>query len=362
MSIDPVTLVIIGVGLALLFDFLNGMNDAANSIATVVSTRVLSPKLAVIWAAFFNLIGAFAFGVSVAATIGKGIIDPHIVTPPLILGALVGAVLWTHLCTHYGLPISVSHALIGGLAGSGLVKGGLDVLMWGGIAKVALFIFLSPMIGLLFGGILMVGCTWLFRNTLKTKAETISKRLQLVSSAVFALSHGTNDAQKTMGIITVLLFSAKIFTPEFAQENGISEEIARLFYAGAGVIDGTFPSSPPTWVIISCTLAIALGTYAGGWGVIRTMGTKLTKLRPIGGFAAETGGGATILLATLGGIPVSTTHTISGSIAGVGVVTGLGAVRWGVARNIVLAWILTIPMSALVGALSFYLMKMFGFD
>ncbi|RJO64785.1 MAG: anion permease [Myxococcales bacterium] len=357
---EPLTLIIVGTLLALSFDFLNGLNDAANSIATVVSTRVLSPRVAVLWAAMFNLIGAFVFGVSVAATIGKGIIDPSIVTPTLILGALVGGIVWTHICTTFGLPISVSHSLIGGLCGAGFVRGGFDAMVWSGIGKVALFIVLSPIIGMVLGGLLMVACHWIFRNVTKRKVETLSRKMQLLSSAVFALGHGTNDAQKTMGIITVLLFSAGFFTPGFQEQHQLPLWATEILYAGAAPLGDGFPARIPTWIIASCTLAIALGTWAGGWKVIRTVGIKLTRLRPIGGFAAETGGGLTVLLASLTGIPVSTTHTIAGSIAGVGMVTSLGAVRWGVAKHIVWAWVLTIPVSALVGALTYKLLLWAG--
>jgi PiT family inorganic phosphate transporter len=317
--------------IALLFDFLNGMNDAANSIATVVSTRVLSPKMAVLWAAFFNFVAAFGFGVAVAKTIGKGIIDPEIVNQHVILAALVGAILWTHLCTHYGLPISVSHSLIGGLAGAGLIKGGLIALNAAGIIKVVVFIFLAPIIGLIGGFTLMIAVNWLFRSFSGRKVDRLFRVGQLFSSAAYSLGHGTNDAQKTMGIITILLYSGGYLT-EF---------------------------EVPTWVILSAHTAIGLGTLAGGWKVIRTMGVKLTHLKPVGGFCAETGGALVLLGTAMAGIPVSTTHTIAGAITGVGATRRLSAVRWGIARRIVVAWVLTIPVSAGVAALTFLILEPF---
>ncbi|MCC6159223.1 MAG: inorganic phosphate transporter [Deltaproteobacteria bacterium] len=321
------------IAIALLFDFVNGMNDAANSIATVVSTRVLPPGLAVAWAALFNFLAAFFFGVHVATTIGKGVVDPAIITPTLILGALIGASGWAFLCTHFGLPISVSHSLIGGLAGAAVMRGGTDVLIMKGIIKVGIFIVLSPLLGLALGILLMIGMHWLLRSYSKAKVEKIFGRAQLFSAAVFSLSHGANDAQKTMGIIAVLLFSQ-------------------------GLLGDTF--HVPWSIILLCHATIALGTLAGGWRVIQTMGTKLTKLRPVGGFAAETAGGLTIISASLLGIPVSTTHTITGAIAGVGAVSNVGAVRWGVFTHIVWAWVLTIPVSAAVGAATYWLLNALG--
>ncbi len=325
--------VIVIIGVALVFDFLNGMNDAANSIATVVSTRVLSPKMAVAWAAFFNFAAAFGFGVAVAKTIGKGIIDPNIVTPDLILASLIGSIIWTHLCTHYGYPISVSHALIGGLAGAGLFRGGIAALNFTGINKVILFIFLSPIIGFFIGLLLMIAVTWFFRKWNVRKVDKIFRVGQLVSSAAFSLGHGTNDAQKTMGIITVLLFSTG------------------YFQGGEMYV--------PWWVIITAHTAIGLGTLLGGWKVIGTMGVKLTHLKPVHGFCAE-GAGAVMLLGTaIAGIPVSTTHTISGSIMGVGATRRISAVRWGLVKNIVFVWFLTIPTSAAIGAFSFWVVELF---
>lgn len=322
-------LVIFIIALALLFDFLNGMNDAANAIATVVSTRVLSPRLAVLWAAFFNAVAAFGFGVAVANTIGKGIVDPAIVSPQLILGALAGAIVWTHLCTHYGLPISVSHSLIGGLIGAGVLKAGVGIVNMGGVLKVAVFIFVAPMLGLVFGFLLMVLTTWVFRHSSPRSVDNLFRVGQLVSSAAYSLGHGTNDAQKTMGIIAVLLFS--------------TGHLGDTFYV-------------PTWAIFAAHGAIGLGTYFGGWKVIRTMGVKLTHLRPVGGFCAETGGAVLLLGTAVAGIPVSTTHTIAGAIMGVGATRRVSAVRWGIAGGIVVAWVLTIPVSAVVSGFTYWLL------
>ena len=324
------TLVIIII--ALLFDFLNGMNDAANSIATIVATRVLTPKLAVAWAAFFNFAAAFGFGVHVARTIGKGIVETNVVDQYLILSALIGAVIWTHGCTQFGLPISVSHSLIGGLAGAAIIKAGFASLVPSGLIKVTIFIFLSPIIGLVLGAVLMILVTWIFRKSNNRKVDKFFKAGQLLSSAAFSLGHGTNDAQKTMGIISILLFT-----------NGY---LGSEFYV-------------PFWVIIISHTAIGLGTLSGGWKVIRTMGMKLTHLKPVGGFCAETAGATVLIFTALAGIPVSTTHTITGSIMGVGMIKRLTAVKWGVAGKIVWAWILTIPLSGLIGALVYLVMKQF---
>ncbi len=318
--------------LALLFDFLNGMNDAANSIATIVSTRVLGPRTAVFWAAFFNFAAAFGFGVHVATTIGKGIVDTQVVDHELILSTLVGAVIWTHFCTKYGLPISVSHALIGGLAGSAVIKAGFGALVAPGLIKVAIFIFLSPIIGFFLGVALTVATTWLFRNWKARKVDKVFRVGQLASSAAFSLGHGTNDAQKTMGIIAILLYSGGYLGSEF--------------YV-------------PYWVIFISYAAISAGTLAGGWRVIKTMGMKLTQLRPIGGFCAETSGAVVLIGTALAGIPVSTTHTVAGSIMGVGATKRFSAVKWGIAGKIIWAWILTIPFSGLCGALVYWLLDMF---
>ena len=323
------TFIIFIIMVALAFDFLNGMNDAANSIATVVSTRVLSPRMAVLWAAFFNLIAAFFFGVHVATTIGKGVVDPGTVDAVLILATLCAAILWTYLCTHLGLPISVSHALVGGLVGSGLAKAGLDALVWHGLIKIAVFIVLAPLIGTMLGYLLMVAVFWICRRRTPQRVDRWFRRLQLISAAAFSLGHGTNDAQKTMGIITVLLYST-------------------------GYLKGEF--QVPFWVVLICHVAIALGTLAGGWRVIETLGMKMTKLKPVHGFCAETAAASSILLSTLGGIPVSTTHTITGAIIGVGATTKLSAVRWGLAYRIVWAWLLTIPGTAIVAALIWHLL------
>lgn len=323
---------------ALLFDFLNGMNDAANSIATVVSTGVLSPKIAVLWAAFFNFVAAFGFGVAVAKTIGKGIVDPQIVTEDLILAALLGAIVWTHLCTRYGFPISVSHALIGGLSGAAFAKAGMQALILSGIWKVVIFIFLSPLIGMIVAFFLMIGVSWLFRRWSVRRVDRFFRVGQLVSSAAYGLGHGTNDAQKTMGIITILLFASNVNLP-------------------AWVYDRTQGFYVPYWVILAAHTAIGLGTLLGGWKVIRMMGIRLTHLKPVGGFCAETGGALMLLGTAFAGIPVSTTHTIAGAIVGVGATRRMSAVRWGIAGKIVVAWILTIPMSALGSSLAYYLLS-----
>jgi len=321
-------LVILVVVLALLFDFLNGMNDAANSIATVVSTRVLSPRLAVLWAAFFNVIAAFGFGVQVATTIGKGIVDVGIVNEYLVLGGLVGAIIWTHLCTQYGLPISVSHALIGGLTGAAWVKAGSSALIASGLLKVGIFVVLSPLFGMVMGFLLMVFVHWIGRRSSPNQIDRAFKVGQLISSAAYSLGHGTNDAQKTMGIIALVLYTG-------------------------GYLGDTF--FVPFWVIISAHLAIGLGTYMGGWKVVRTMGMKLTHLRPVGGFCAETASACLLFGTAAAGIPVSTTHTIAGAIVGVGATRRLSAVRWGIAGKIVVAWIVTFPASALVAGMTYYL-------
>lgn len=323
------TLVVFIVCLALLFDFLNGMNDAANSVATVVATGVLPPRLAVLWAAFFNFVAAFGFEVRVAGTVGKGIVHPSVVDPFVVLAALVSAIVWTYLCTVLGLPISVSHAIIGALAGAGAAKGGVAALIPAGIAKVAAFIVISPIVGMVLGWLLMVGVFWFFRNVRVQKVDRLFRVGQLLSSGAYSLGHGLNDAQKTMGIITVLLFSTG-YLKEF---------------------------HVPVWVILSCHGVIALGTLIGGWKVVHTMGIRLTRLRPVGGFCAESAGAISLIGASLAGIPVSTTHTIAGAIAGVGSTTRVSAVRWGVASRIVWAWILTLPTTALVAAMTWWLVN-----
>ncbi len=323
------TIVVILILIALVFDFYNGMNDAANSIATVVSTKVLSPLQGVAWAAFFNFISAFIFGVNVATTIGKGIVDPAIVDNQVIFAALIGAIFLTATATHNGLPISVSHAIIGGFSGAAITKSGFAALKMDGIIKVVAFIFLSPLIGFILGLIISIITLWLVRKEPPRKVDKTFRTLQLISAAAYSMGHGTNDAQKTMGIITVLLFS-----------NGL----IKTFYV-------------PFWVIISCHIAIALGTLAGGWKVIRTLGMRVTKLRPFHGFSAEFSAALTLFGASSFGIPVSTTHTITGSIVGVGSIQHFSAVKWGIARNIFLAWILTIPLSALFSAITFLIVN-----
>ena len=317
--------------LALVFDFVNGMNDAANSIATVVSTRVLSPRLAVLWAAFFNFAAVFLFGVAVATTVGKGIIDSAIVTPLLILFTLLGATAWSYFCPRRGLPISVSHSLVGGLIGTAVVKSGLKALIWSGLLKVFLFIFIAPLIGLVLGYFIMVAVYWAMRRKSPRTVDRWFRRLQLISAALYSLGHGSNDAQKTMGIISMLLFST-------------------------GHLGGEFHI--PYWVIISCYLAIALGTLSGGWRVIKTLGMRMTKLRPVHGFSAETAAAGSILFSTVLGAPVSTTHTITGAIIGVGATTHFKAVKWGLAYKIVWAWIFTIPGSAVLSGGSYFLFNL----
>jgi PiT family inorganic phosphate transporter len=318
--------------LALLFDFVNGMNDAANSVATVVATRVLSPRLAVVWAAFFNFAAAFIFGVHVARTIGQGIVDTAIVTPAMILATLLGAIIWSYVCTHMGFPISVSHSLVGGLVGTALLKSGPKALIASGLIKVFLFIFLAPLVGLVLGYFIMILVYWIVRRQPLRTVDRWFRRLQLVSAAAYSLGHGTNDAQKTMGIIAMLLFS--------------TGRLGDKFYV-------------PYWVIISCYLAIALGTLSGGWRVIETLGMKMTKLKPVHGFCAETAAATSILLSSLIGAPVSTTHTITGAVIGVGATTHFKAIRWALAYRIVWAWILTIPGSALLSALFWFAVSLF---
>lgn len=315
--------------LALAFDFINGFHDAANSIATVVSTRVLKPQHAVLWAAFFNFIAAFFFETKVATTIGKGVVDPGAITLAVVSAGLVGAIVWNLITWWLGLPSSSSHALIGGLAGAAVVHAGWGVLQGAGILKIALFIVLSPLIGFLLGFLYTVCVLWIVRRKTPAKVDGLFRKLQLASAAAYSLAHGLNDAQKTMGIIMLILFSTGHMT---AAELG---------------------KHAPLWIILSCHGAIALGTMFGGWRIVKTMGVRLTKLAPIGGFAAEASGATTIIGASLLGIPVSTTHTITGAIVGVGATHRLTAVRWGVAGTIVWAWILTIPLSALIAATAY---------
>ena len=320
------TLIYFIVFLALAFDFINGFHDAANSIATVVGTRVLSPKIAVAWAAFFNFVAAFAFGTHVARTIGKGIVSPSIMEPRLILAALVGGIVWNLLTWWWGLPSSSSHALIGGLAGAAMAKAGVGSLVFAGLAKTAVFIFVSPLLGMALGFGFYLAASWVFRLWRPEKVDRVFRRVQLFSAAAFSLGHGGNDAQKTMGIIFALLVSV-------------------------GKLQG---EAIPFWIILICHAAIGLGTLSGGWRIVRTMSMRITPLKPIGGSCAEFAGALTLFGATWAGIPVSTTHTITGAIMGVGATHGLRAVKWGVARRIVVAWVLTIPAAALVSALSWY--------
>lgn len=321
------------IGVALVFDYINGFHDAANSIATVVSTRVLSPGQAVIWAAFFNFVAAFGFGTAVAKTIGKGMIDIHAVTFGVIFGGLMGAIIWDLITWYFGLPTSSSHALIGGYAGAAVARSmSFSVIEPSGWSKTLIFIILAPMIGLVLGLVITSITYWLFRRSSPARVDRVFRKAQLVSAALYSLGHGTNDAQKTMGIIAGVLFTA-------------------------GYIK-TF--SIPIWVILIAHTAIGLGTLSGGWRIIHTMGSKITKLQPVGGFAAETAGAITLFLASSFGIPVSTTHTITGAIVGVGATRRLSAVRWGVAGRIVWAWILTIPMAASMGALMYWVAAAFG--
>ena len=308
--------------LALVFDFLNGFHDAANSIATVVSTGVLRPYQAVIWAAFFNLVAVGVFELKVAATVGQGIVSPEYIDAHLIFGALIGAIAWNLITWYYGIPSSSSHALIGGLMGAAIAKAGTAPLLAPGILKTVAFIVISPLLGLLLGALIMVGVSWIFFHSSPHRVDKLFRRAQLFSSALYSIGHGSNDAQKTMGIIWMLLIAAGKTTPEHM----------------------------PLWVILSCYTAIAFGTLFGGWRIVKTMGQKITKLRPVGGFSAETGGAITLFTATLLGIPVSTTHTITGAIIGVGTALRASAVRWGVAGNIVLAWVITLPAAALIAA------------
>jgi PiT family inorganic phosphate transporter len=326
-------LIVVGlITVALAFDYINGFHDAANSIATVVSTRVLSPGQAVIWAAFFNFVAAFGFGTAVAKTIGKGMIDVKVVTFGVIFGGLVGAIVWDLITWYIGLPTSSSHALIGGYAGAAVARAGFAAIVPSGWSKTLIFIVLAPLSGMALGLLITVIIFWLFRRSSPTRVDRTFRRAQLFSAALYSLGHGTNDAQKTMGIIAGVLFTAGYLK--------------------------TF--SIPMWVILAAHTAIGLGTLSGGWRIIHTMGSKITKLQPVGGFAAETAGAITLFIASSFGIPVSTTHTITGAIVGVGATRRVSAVRWGVAARIVWAWILTIPAAALIGAATFWLVRLLG--
>ncbi|HEX4934374.1 MAG TPA: inorganic phosphate transporter [Gemmatimonadaceae bacterium] len=325
------------VAVALVFDFINGFHDSANSIATIVGTRVLSPLTAVVWAAFFNFVAAFTVGTAVAKTIGKGMIDVSIVTPNVILGGLLGAIIWNLITWYYGLPSSSSHALLGGYAGAAVAKAGSGAIIVAGWTKTIIFIFLSPIIGMAAGFLLMTAIYWSFRYVSPRRVDAIFRKVQLASAALFSLSHGANDAQKTMGIIVGLLVSVNA---TFARETGW---VRHLYIPNGDHI--------PLWVEMGAYTAIATGTLFGGWRIVHTMGSRITKLRPVGGSAAETAGAFAILLATKFGIPVSTTHTITGAIMGVGATNRLSAVRWGIAGRIVWAWIMTIPAAAAISAL-----------
>jgi PiT family inorganic phosphate transporter len=321
------SVVVVLVGLALIFDFMNGFHDAANSIATIVSTRVLKPQQAVVWASVFNVIAIFVFQLKVASTIGKGTIDASIVDHYVVFGALIGAIVWNLITWYYGIPSSSSHALIGGLVGAAMAKSGPGSLIWSGVGKTVLFIFVSPILGFLLGAVLMIAVSWLCNRASPRRVDKIFRRMQLLSAAAYSLGHGGNDAQKTIGIIWMLLIAAGMSNPN---------------------------DSVPTWVIGCCYLSMGLGTMFGGWRIVRTMGQRITKLNQASGFCANSGGALTLFLATFLGIPVSTTHTITGAITGVGATHGTKKVRWGVAGGIVWAWILTIPASALMAALAWY--------
>lgn len=329
------TLVIITIGLALFFDFLNGFHDAANSIAAIVSTRVMKPHWAVLWAAFFNFIAFLFFGVHVATTIGVGLIDPSVINTQIIFSALLGAICWNIFTWLSGLPSSSSHALIGGLLGAGIAHAGMQPLKWLGISKVLLAIVISPFLGMLMGMTLMVITARIFFYANPHRVEGLFRHFQFLSSAFISLSHGSNDAQKTMGIIAMLLFSANMLGDHFFV---------------------------PTWVVVTCNFVIALGTLFGGRRIVKTMGMKITKLKPVSGFCSDTASACTLALATFLGIPVSTTHTVTGAIIGVGSLNGFSAVRWGVAKNIVMAWVLTIPAAGSVAALVWYTIQFLTSD
>ena len=330
---DPTLLAVIAlIAVALIFDYINGFHDAANSIATIVSTRVLTPGQAVIWAAAFNFLAAFTFGTAVASTIGKGMIDIAVVSNAVIFGGLAGAIIWDLITWYIGFPTSSSHALVGGYAGAAIAKAGFGALIASGWTKTLMFIVLAPLIGMTLALLLSVITLWIFRGFSPSRVDHWFRRLQLVSAAAYSLGHGTNDAQKTMGIIAGVLFTA-------------------------GYLQ-TFEI--PFWVILSAHAAIALGTLSGGWRIVHTMGSKITKLQPFGGFAAESAGALTLFMASSLGIPVSTTHTITGAIVGVGAIRRMSAVRWGLARQIVWAWILTIPAAALIAAVTYWILTLFG--
>jgi PiT family inorganic phosphate transporter len=338
-----VTFVLVIIAFALAFDFINGFHDSANSIATVVATRVLSPGVAVAWAAFFNFVAAFLVGTAVAKTIGEGLVDPAVLDPQLILSALIGAIVWNLITWWLGLPSSSSHALMGGLGGAAVAKAGAVALIPGGWTKPILFIFLSPLIGMVLALSFTVGLSWLLRRGQAGPLDRIFRRLQLLSAALYSIGHGANDAQKTMGIIVGLLVSTQSL---FANETGWMSHLHL-----------TTADKVPLWVELAAYTAISLGTAMGGWRIVKTMGSRITRLRPFGGLCAETAGGITLLIASRFGIPVSTTHTITGAIVGVGASQRMSAVRWGVAGRIVWAWILTIPMAAAIAAGTYLVMR-----
>ena len=330
-SVVTLWVIVLLVVLALAFDFMNGFHDAANAIATIVSTGVLKPGQAVIWAACFNFLALFVFGLSVAATIGKGMVNPAVVDTHVIFGALVGAITWNIVTWYYGIPSSSSHALIGGMIGATVAKAGTGALVSTGITKTLLFIIVAPFMGFALGALLLLLVSWLFRRSTSLRVDKWFRRGQLISCALYSLGHGSNDAQKTVGIIWLLLIISGMATNDV--------------------------STLPYWVVISCYAAISLGTLFGGWRIVKTMGQKITKLKPVGGFCAETGGAITLFISSIFGIPVSTTHTITGAIVGVGAARKLSAVRWGIAGSIVWAWVFTIPASAFVAALAWWLGK-----
>ncbi len=324
--------VILLVLLAVVFDFMNGFHDAANSIATVVSTGVLKPGQAVLFAAVFNFIAIFVFQFSVAATIGKGLADPGVIDVNIVFGALMGAIIWNFITWYYGIPSSSSHALIGGIVGAVMVKAGASALVFASVMKTVVFIFVSPLMGFLLGSLMLILVSWTLRRSTPSRVDRWFRTLQLVSAGAYSLGHGGNDAQKTIGIVWMLLIATG--------------------YSAIG------DKAPPTWVVVTCYTAIAMGTMFGGWRIVRTMGQRLTKLKPVHGFCAETGGAITLFMAAILGIPVSTTHTIAGAIVGVGATQRASAVRWGIAGNIIWAWVLTIPATALVAAVAYWISLM----
>ena len=330
---DALPFLIALIGVALVFDFLNGLHDAANSIATIVSTRVLPPQYAVFWAAFFNFIAFMFFGLHVAQTVGSGIVSPDLVDDYLIFGALMGAIVWNLLTWALGIPSSSSHALIGGLVGAGMAKAGTGAIVWNGLTKTGAAIVLSPALGFLLGLLLVLAVSWIFVRKSPSAVDTIFRSLQFVSASLYSLGHGGNDAQKTMGVIAVLLYSH-------------------------GQLGGEF--HVPFWVVISCQTAMGLGTLFGGWRIVHTMGSKITRLTPMQGFCAESGGAITLFLATWFGVPVSTTHTITGAIVGVGAARRVSAVRWNIAKDIVIAWVVTMPAAGLIAAVFYGLARLFA--